>query len=202
MLWKPNRGLQVSDIGDDLFLAEFGDGKDKQKVLEMCPWSFEKQLIIMKESEGDLVPKDIEMKQSPSWVQIFNLPLKSRTKDTGWAIGSKLGEVLEVDVSDSGVQWGRCLRVRVNIDVTKKLIRGKKIDVEGGESRWINFKYERLPNFCYRCGLLDHGIKECLEGPLVNGVVEEGSLQYGAWLRGDPWQRFGGDTVKASQGRG
>ena len=68
MLWKPNRGLQISKIEEELFFVEFGDGKDKQKVLEMCPWSFEKQLIVMKEFEGELVPRDIEMKRSPFWV--------------------------------------------------------------------------------------------------------------------------------------
>ena len=92
------------------------------------------------------------------------MPLKSRTKETGWTIESKLGEVLEVDVSNSGVQWGRCLQVRVSIDVIKKLICGKKINIEGGESKWVNFKYERLPNFCYRCGMLDRTIKECWRG--------------------------------------
>nr|POE89124.1 uncharacterized protein CFP56_70455 [Quercus suber] len=149
----------------------------------MCPWSFEKQLIIMKEFKGELVPKDIVMKWSPFWVQIFNLSLKSRTKETSWTIGSKLGEVLEVNVSDSEVQWERFLWVRVSIDVTKKLIRGKKINIKGGEIRWVNFKYERLPDFCYKYGMLDHAIKECPKGSLENGLVGEGSLQYGAWLR-------------------
>ena len=41
------------------------------------------------------------------------------------------------------------MRVRVRLDVTKRLVRGKKITVEEGDSRWVNFKYERLPNFCY-----------------------------------------------------
>lgn len=54
-----------------------------------------------------------------------------------------------------------------------KLIRGKKINIEGGENRWVNFKYERLPNFCYWCGMLDHAIKECPERSLENGSVEE-----------------------------
>ena len=103
MLWKPNQGLQISKIDEEMFLVEFGDGKDKQKVLEMCPQCFEKQLIVLKEFEGQLVPRDIEMKHCPFWVQIFNLPLKSRTKETGWTIGSTLGEVLDVDVSNSGV---------------------------------------------------------------------------------------------------
>ena len=42
MLWKPNRGLQISEIEEEIFLVEFSDGKDKQKVLEICPCSFEK----------------------------------------------------------------------------------------------------------------------------------------------------------------
>ena len=64
-----------------------------QKILDICPWSFEKQLIIMKEFEGELIPKDIVMKWSPFWIQIFNLPLKSRTKEM---------------VEQSGRNWERC----------------------------------------------------------------------------------------------
>ena len=129
MLWKPNKGLQLSEVDEDLFLVEFGDGKDEKKVLDMCPWSYEKQLVLMQEFDGKQTPKEIELKWSPFWVQIFNLPLNCRTKEIGWAIGSKLGEVLDVDVPDSGVQWGRCLRVRVRLDMSKRLVRGKKITV-------------------------------------------------------------------------
>ena len=93
----------------------------------------------MQNFEGELVPKDIVLKWVPFWIQIYYLPLKSRTREMGVTIGSKLGEVMEVDVADSGVQWGKFLCVRVRLDVIKKLIRGKKINVEGGESRWVNF---------------------------------------------------------------
>lgn len=48
MLWKPNRGIQISEIEEEFYLVEFGDGRDKQKILDICPWSFEKQLIVMK----------------------------------------------------------------------------------------------------------------------------------------------------------
>lgn len=74
--------------------------------------------------------------------------------ETGWTIGSKLEEVMEVDVPESKVQWGKCLRVWVQINVTKRLIKGKKITIEGGESRWINFKYERLQTSTIDAGFL------------------------------------------------
>ena len=64
MLWKPNKGLQFSEIEDNLYLAEFGDSHDKKKVMEMRAWSYEKQLVLMREFEGELVPKEISLKWS------------------------------------------------------------------------------------------------------------------------------------------
>ena len=42
MVWKPNKGVQISEIDDEMFMVEFGDEKDKKKVLELCPWSYDK----------------------------------------------------------------------------------------------------------------------------------------------------------------
>ena len=202
MLWKPNKSVQISEIDEEIFLVEFGDGRDKKKVLDMCPWSYEKQLILIQEFDGKLTPKEVDIRWAPFWIQIYNLPLNCRTKEIGLAIGARMGEVLEIDVQESGVHWGTCLRVRVRIDVTKKLVRGKKITVEGGDSRWVNFKYERLPNFCYRCGLLNHALKECPETGENNKSTEEEVLQYGAWMRGEIFRRYAQDQNRPSMGRG
>ena len=174
MLWKTNKWVNFSELEAELVLVEFGDGKDKRKILDMSPWNFEKQLVIIQEFEGELTPMEMELKWSPFWIQIFNLPLMSRTKETGWAIGSSLGEVMEVDVPDSGVIWGKRLRVRVRIDVTNRLIWGTKISSEGGEARWVQFKYERLPNFCYRCGLLSHALKDYPESSVTGRLFKVG----------------------------
>ena len=100
-------------------------------------------------------------------------------------IGTKLGEVMDVDVLESGVNWGKFLQVRVQIDITKKLVRGKRNVIEGGEQRWITFKYERLPNFCYRYGLLSHKVKECKEGngSDINTELNTSSMGPGCGVR-------------------
>ena len=139
----------------------------------------------------ELTSKEIEVKWAPFWVQIYNLPMNSRMRETGWAIGSCLGSMLDVDVTESKMQWGKCLRVRVRIDVTKRLVRGKRITTEGGEPKLVNFKYKRLPNFCSRCGLLNHSLKGCNEGQVRGNMEGASQLQYGAWLRGEPMQRRG-----------
>ena len=89
--------------------------------------------------------------------------------------------------------------MRVQIDVTKRLIRGKKINIEGGESRWVQLKFERLPNFYYRCGLLSHALKECPLSPGINQLGEE-CLQYGACLRGESIRRYPKEPVKHGGG--
>ena len=103
MLWKPNKSLQLSVIEEELFLAEFEDERDKKRVMDMRLWHYEKQLVLLQEFEGEQDPKDIVLKWSPFWVKIYNLPLKSRTRETGRAIGASLGKVLDVDVADNGV---------------------------------------------------------------------------------------------------
>lgn len=109
---------------------------------------------------------------------------------------------MSVDASDSGVQWGKYLRVRVKIDVTRKLIRGKKVKIEGGEQRWIRFKYERLPNFCYRCGLLTHDLMDCAEASDKGNNTEQTTLQYGPWLGGEVPQRSGSEAQKGGHSVG
>lgn len=79
MLWKPNKGVQISEVEDDMFLEEFGDERDKRRVLDMCPWSCKKQLIMIQDYEGEMVLKDIDLRWSPFWIQFFYLPLKSKT---------------------------------------------------------------------------------------------------------------------------
>lgn len=48
----------------------------------------------------------------------------------------------------------------------------------------IPFKYEKLGNFCFGCGLLGHDIKECNDK--VQLVQKEGiKLDFGKWLQAD-----------------
>ena len=79
-------------------------------------------------------------------------------------------------------------------------LRGKKVSIEGGESRWVFFKFERLPNFCYRCGLLDHGEKDCPERKDGENYGDEERKQYGAWLRGEPGRSSGRDYGRMGHG--
>ena len=53
------------------------------------------------------------------------------------------------------------MRIRVNVNVHKPLKKGKVISLEGSKKVLALFKYEKLLDFCYCCGRLDHQKMEC-----------------------------------------
>lgn len=75
------------------------------------------------------------------------------------------------------------MRIRVRVDTSKPLCQGCKIFLEGGKVSWVRFKYERLPNLCYWCGLLTHNDKDCDLWVQSSGNLTEQDQQFDGWLR-------------------
>jgi hypothetical protein len=85
---------------------------------------------------------------TPIWVQVHDLPLLCMSKAVGTKIGESLGTLKDIDLAGDGAGWGRSLRLRVHIDLSKPLERGRALHL-GGQSYWVMFKYEKLPMFCF-----------------------------------------------------
>jgi hypothetical protein len=90
-------------------------------------------------------------------VQVYDMPLTCMNREVGHMIGATIGLVEEVDVTGDGVGWGRCLRIRVDIDLTKPLHRGRALIINGKSI----LVCEKLPHFCYHCGRIYHAHSTC-----------------------------------------
>ena len=77
-------------------------------------------------------------------------------------VGSRLGEVEEVEWKKKKDDLSMFMRVRVALSILKPIRRGGYIADSDGEKSWVSFKYERLPIFCHYCGILGHDLKHCV----------------------------------------
>ncbi|CAB4298915.1 unnamed protein product [Prunus armeniaca] len=75
------------------------------------------------------------------------------------------------------------IRVRVVVDISKPLARGVMIN-SGGAKHWIRFKYDRLPVFCARFGLLGHEARSCLTKIFGCGIQYSNDLRLSLYLKG------------------
>lgn len=125
-------------------LAEFKDQSDKNGVVANRPWNFDKSLILVKEFKGQQQVKSSIMNQTSFWVRVFDLPLMARNEYTNNLVGMVLGKVEEVDIEHEAIEWGEYMRIRVCLNITKPLLRGKRMNLGLTKSIWVRFTYERL----------------------------------------------------------
>ena len=185
-VWKTEATFEVSDLGENKVMFLFQKKDDMDRVLFLSPWSFDKYLLVLhKLAYGEAV-QDIKFDRTPFWIQIHGLPTMCQTKTVGMSIGATLGEVEKVDANGSGFRLGSFLRIRVQLDITKPLCRGRKVRLGEHGMKWVEFKYERLPIFCYLCGMIDHDERDCLQGFRSKETPRPEEKQFGPWLRANP----------------
>lgn len=130
-------------------MAEFNDQSDKNRVIKDGPWHFDKSLILVKEFEGQQHVTTIDMNESSFWVRIFDLPLIACNAYVGNLVGEALGGVEEVDIEYGEVEWGEYTRIRICLNITKPLLRRKRMNLGLAKPVWERFNYERLLDLCF-----------------------------------------------------
>lgn len=129
--WKPTGSIKFTVLGENLFLVDFVNVWDKSRVLEGRPWIFEGNLFSVEEFNGLTPPTQIDFSKAEFWIRFFNLPLACMSTAIGTQIGSSVGLVEEVDTNEEGVGWGEYMRVRIRIDLSKPLARGRVLHLNG-----------------------------------------------------------------------
>jgi hypothetical protein len=180
--WKPTGSVSFKMLGPNLFLIDFENWWDKDQILEGRPWTFDGDLLSLVDFNGLTPIDDLEFEKASFWVRMYRLPLACMGREVGLHVGSTVGEVEDIDVLEDGVGWGEYLRVKIRIDLSKPLARGRMIKVQDKEI-WVAFQYKKIPRFCFTCGVVMHSSPKCGEYGGRRTQRAEETEEYGPWLQ-------------------
>lgn len=191
-IWNPYGNVEVELVGENIFMFYFINQEDRNKVWNRGPWHFGNNLIVLEKPVGSGNIKQLEFNKADLWVQIHDIPIMCMNRRTARWLAEQLGEVVEIP-ADSRECWGKFMRVKVRIDISKALKRWLKLRLGRSEEvTMVNLKYERLPEFCFACGKIGHSIKECSDSEARKAALEGSHNKFGAWLRATAPDRLKG----------
>ncbi|XP_048435342.1 uncharacterized protein LOC125475077 [Pyrus x bretschneideri] len=176
--WKEMGDFEVKWAHGNTFIITVQDESSAERILSQVPWAVMKQNFSVKRWPADLAIEEIPMELVPFWVQIRGVPLCLCTGTNVRRLAKEIGEVLEIE--DLAKARG-FLRVRVMVNTKMPLAKGCWIPRESNKDSWIEFRYERLQDFCYKCGRIGHANTEC---SFENG--QSSTAGYGEWTKTGP----------------
>ncbi|KAL0010897.1 hypothetical protein SO802_006005 [Lithocarpus litseifolius] len=176
--WGMNSELQIVEVGSNLFQFKFQTEFDLSRVLKGGLWSFDNQLLLLKRWHKGMTASNVKLEHASLWVQIWGAPFVMVSPQVAKEIGSRLRTVEDAERRRGQDTLKYFMRVRVALPVSKRLRCGGFIADSDGKRIWAKFKYERLPIFCYFCGILGDDLRHCASHYVVERYRGEVDYQY------------------------
>ena len=129
----------------------FDNKEGVDKVILSEPWIFDKHLMVLERYNKNNSVEELQFIRTTFWVQVHGLPINFMNVRVAEKIYDVLGKVIPSTNTHEN-EGGNFIRIRVSMDVTIPLCRGRLVLVGRDKEVWVSFKYERLPNICYWCG--------------------------------------------------
>jgi hypothetical protein len=176
VVWNLSRDPICREVGENLFIFQMFCLGDWKKVVHQGPWTFRGWGVLIEDYDGLSDPEKFVFDGVYVWAQIHGIPELYRKKEVVDDLARRVGGVKEVQMTPKLFYDGNYVRIRVRIDISRPLMRFVSLTMPEGKRR-LAVKYEKIPFFCKRCGLLGHDHEEC-----GDGVWTEQQLQYGSWM--------------------
>lgn len=160
-VWFTKEAIKVKKLENNVFLFSFKNETDRNRIWRRRPWSVNGSHLILREWSPDLALSNINFNLSSFWVQVHGLPMRFMIKENDVRIGGLFSQVLQCEsATRTNIVGLKYIKMQVEIDVTKPIPSGFQ-HVLGNRGCWIQYRYERLAEFCYNCGLIGHAKSSC-----------------------------------------
>jgi hypothetical protein len=144
-MWCPFKGINCKEVGENIFLFTFFQAGGRKKAVDSGPWIFDKDLLVLEEFDPNKTMEDYSFAVIPIWIRVYKMPLGMMSRKNGVLIGDRVGEFMEMDGVEDGMAMGKYLRIKVRLDITVPLMRGRTMEVDDGG---VLFGVFLSTNFC------------------------------------------------------
>uniref|UniRef100_A0A803P5R9 Reverse transcriptase domain-containing protein n=1 Tax=Cannabis sativa TaxID=3483 RepID=A0A803P5R9_CANSA len=184
--WNAIKGWKWKEIDDNIIQFTFTNRNDALNVLARRPWFVCGALIVIMPWPSWLSPAEVRFDKTPIWVNINSIPPFYWNLSNLKELASKASPIYELPAGIEDAVGMSSLRFRATIDLNKPLFSGFFLRRQRLKDLWLQYKYEKLPKMCFKCGLLTHDQSLCFKPPTVI-KDEKGNFypMYGIWLKKD-----------------
>ncbi|KAM0930540.1 hypothetical protein ACQ4PT_000893 [Festuca glaucescens] len=139
-VWKLRGRLDFNPLEGRRFVLEFVEEGDFTHVIRGGPWRYRDDDVLIEALKEGEDPATLPFTSVPIWAQFKDIPF--------YLLSKKLARDLE--------PW-------VRIDINQPLLRWTPLlDRITGEEVIVHIFYDRLPRFCFSCGIIGHGDERCI----------------------------------------
>lgn len=154
-IWPETVVPFIREVNRNTIVISFVSESILNRALKGGPWSVMGYCMHLKIWTMGCSVEEVDFSNISFWIQIHKLPIELSTNKNAAVIGSKIGDVQRIEDLVGRGGFGRnFLRMKVNFKMRSPLVPGFWVPRKNSESLWVEVKYEKLSDFCYRCGCL------------------------------------------------
>lgn len=182
-LGTQRKKVTTNQLQQNLVAFVFEDEDDSNKVMNLS-WSFRDLQVIVQRWPPDKSLQEIDMNKAFLWIQAFNIPIVLTNHTTAKLIGNVVGKFIKTDLQSSSQRWKKALRIQVEIDISQPLKSFISLPSHGRPNILIELRYERISDFCFKCGILGHKFQICSANTKEVSMAIS-TAEFGPWLKAE-----------------
>ncbi|KAL0337596.1 UNVERIFIED_CONTAM: hypothetical protein Scaly_2034700 [Sesamum calycinum] len=93
LAFNPVRGMDLKPLEGNRFLLKFNHMVDRNRVVDGCPWSFEKNLLVLSPIAANENPQEVNLDWAEFHTHVHGLPLSKMSKEMAVFIGNHLANL-------------------------------------------------------------------------------------------------------------
>lgn len=180
--WGVPDGLQISDLGPNIYLFTFKEKKESMEIMKRGPWFVMNHLLNLQRWIPEASVFEIDFAWVPFWVQLHGMPFGSMSMENASKIASQIGKIVDIEnPMVDGCLVRSFIRVRVLVNVFRPLLTGCWIPRYDLPKAWVVFRYEKLQGMCFNCGIIGHEQMSCKKEKVM-AVINKEVARYSAQL--------------------